>query len=432
MQQNEKFFHKFLIVWSGQFVSAVGSGLTAFALGVYIFQQTHSSVSFSLNILFAFLPSFFLLPFGGVLADRFNRRKMMILGDSGAVLGLVLILYFMKTSDIQLWQIYLGVALSSVFTGIQSPAYKASVTDLVPEEAFSKASGLIQLANSAQFLISPILAGVLMNYYSVQLVLLLDISTFLIAVGTVFLIHNDDTTQSAPENQTFFRDLKDSLLYLHAKKGLFSLIVLTAIICYYIGLLQSMFGPLILTLSNSKTLGIGLSVAASGMLISSLTIGIFGVGRKKVFILTFFLSLAGLFYALIGLFTNIILIIAFSFLFFLTLPYVNTSLEVLIRTNVDNELQGRVWSLAYAISQIGYILAFGTSGFLVECVFDPLLLPSGALSQSIGTVFGTGQGRGIGVLFFVSGITVILLSALIAKTKSIQKLEIISGKKQRS
>lgn len=82
MNAHDKAFRRFLIIWSGQMFSAIGSGLTAFALGVFVFQQTQSTMSYSFIILFSFLPSFLLLPFSGVLADRFDRKKMMIIGDS--------------------------------------------------------------------------------------------------------------------------------------------------------------------------------------------------------------------------------------------------------------------------------------------------------------------------------------------------------------
>ncbi|MBU7315361.1 MFS transporter [Paenibacillus oleatilyticus] len=416
-------FRKFLIVWAGQLFSAIGSGLTAFALGVFVFQKTQSAMDYSLIILFNFLPSFLMLPFTGVLADRFDRKKMMILGDAGSIAGILFILFVMMSGNVDLWHIYLGVALSSVSTAIQTPAYKAAVSDLVSEELYSQASGLIQLAGSAQYLISPMIAGFLVSYFDIKLVLILDIMTFLIAVAAVLVIAKREAAPRKQENGDFFRDLADSFRYLLSRKGILWLVVLTSMVCFYIGLLQSLFGPMVLALSDSRTLGIALSLSATGMLVSSLLIGVFGLKRSKVFLLSLFLALAGLFYALMGLFPAVAMIIVFGFLFFVTLPFVNTSLEVLIRTNVDNENQGRVWSMVYAISQVGFILAFGSAGFLSDHVFNPLLLPDGALSQTVGQLIGTGQGRGIGLLFVLSGLLVSILGLLIGRVKKIQALE---------
>jgi MFS family permease len=218
--------------------------------------------------------------------------------------------------------------------------------------------------------------------------------------------------------------MADALRYLLSQQGVLWLVLLTSMVCFYIGLLQSLFGPMMLTMTDSKALGIALSVSASGMLVSSLFIGVFGIRKSKVFILSLFLALAGLFYALMGLFTTVVLIIIFGFLFFSTLPFVNTSLEVLIRSNVDNKIQGRVWSMVTAISQVGYILAFGSAGFLADHLFNPLFYPDGALAQTAGRIIGTGPGRGIGFLFLLSGVLVSIIALILGRVKIIRALEL--------
>lgn len=424
MNVQDKSYKGFLIIWLGQLMSAIGSGLTAFALGVFVFQKTQSATNFSLIILFAFLPTFILLPFGGVLADRFDRKKMMIIGDAGAITGLLFILLVMISGSIEIWYIYVGVALSSVFAAVQNPSYKAVVTDLVSEEMYSRASGLIQLAGSAQYLISPVIAGFLMSIFDIKLVLMIDIMTFLIAAAAVFVVKKQDAAPLKQEKPEFLRDMAESFHYLISQQEVLCLVLLTTMVCFFVGLLQSLFGPMMLSLTNSRILGITLSVSASGMLVSSLLIGIFGIRKNKVLTLTWSLALAGLFYALMGLFTTVALIMVFGFLFFSTLPFLNTSLEVLIRSNVDNAKQGRIWSMVYAISQVGYILAFGTAGFLADHLFNPLFYSGGALSQTIGQVIGTGQGRGIGFLFVISGLLVSTLALIIGRVKKIGVLEL--------
>ncbi|MGG4459713.1 MFS transporter [Brevibacillus porteri] len=423
MIAHDKAFRRFLIIWSGQLLSAIGSGLTAFALGVFVFQQTQSTTSYSFIILCSFLPSFLLLPFSGVLADRFDRKKMMIIGDIGSIAGILFILLVMLSGRMELWHIYLGVGISSISAAILNPAFKAAISDLVSEEMYSQASGLIQLASSAQYLISPLVAGFLLSAFDIQLVLLIDMMTFLLAVGAVLMIMNHDATPQKQERQSFFREMSEAFRYLLSKKGVFSLVLLMSVVCFYIGLMQSLFGPMMLTLTDSKTLGIALSASASGMLVSSLLIGLFGMSKSKVIMLSFSLVLAGLFYALMGVFTSVWLIMVFGFLFFITLPFVNTSLEVLIRTNVENERQGRVWSMITAISQIGFVLAFGSAGFLADHVFNPLFDADQLLGQTVGHIIGTGPGRGIGFLFVLSGVLVTLLGIVIGRVRKIRDLE---------
>ncbi|WP_240463586.1 MFS transporter [Paenibacillus apiarius] len=95
MNKSGKSFRKFLLLWSGQLISAIGSGLTSFGLGIYVFQQTRKASAMALVTLLAFMPSLLLSAFAGVLADRYDRRLLMILGDGLSALGLLFILICM-------------------------------------------------------------------------------------------------------------------------------------------------------------------------------------------------------------------------------------------------------------------------------------------------------------------------------------------------
>lgn len=421
---NNKPFWKFLIVWIGQLISTIGCGLTAFSLGVFVYQKTHTATSFALITLFSFLPSILLRPLGGVFADRFDRRLMMVIGDVGSASGLVFILFMMMTGHIELWHIYLGVTLSSLFIAIQSPAYKASVTDLLSEEQFAKASGLIQLSSSSQYLISPVLAGILLSITDIKTVLIIDISTFLIAILAVLVIKK--TLRPSPINpqktSSLLHSLKEGWEAITTKPGVLPLIGIISIITFFVGFLQTLLGPMILAFSDAKTLGTLQSISATGMLVSSLYIGLFSKTEKMVNILVTGLGFGGLFFALMGLTTHIFFITSAGFLFFCALPFINTSADVLIRKNIDNEKQGRAWGLIGVISQLGYIISYSLAGFLADQVFNPLFMPGGLLASTLGTILGTGQGRGIGFIFILSGSFVVLIAAITLRIKSIRVL----------
>lgn len=418
-------FSKFLIIWLGQLISNIGSGLTAFTLGVFVFERTHSATSYALIIFFSFLPSLLLKPVGGVLADRYNRRFMMIIGDLGSAFGLVFILIFICLDRWSLWQIYTGAAISSLFAALQNPAYKASVSDLLTPEMYAQASGFMQLATSSQFLVSPIIAGFLMNMMDIKFILIVDILTFLVAVFSVFGVGGKILTIQLEQHkkQSFLSEMKEGLQTILVNKGLTILVILIAILCFYIGFLQTLMGPMMLNFINPRQLGIVISLSATGLLFSSLLIGVFGGTKHHLKTVSLFLGCAGLFYAGIGFTTNIYIIIGSCFLFFFALPFVQTSLEVLIRQNVDNEKQGRVWAMISVITQLGYPLAYGLSGFLADYIFNPLLKTDGILAPSIGKIIGTGQGRGIGLMFILSGMLVLILAGMTSKIKIIKKLE---------
>jgi MFS transporter, DHA3 family, macrolide efflux protein len=421
----EKKFGRFFIVWIGQFISSIGSGLTAFSLGIYSFQKNQSALSFSLIILFAFLPSFILRPLGGTFADRVNRKVLMIIGDFGSALGIVFILIMMYLGIGDMWVIYVGVAFSSIFVAVHDPAYKAMITDLLDEKFYSKAGGLMQLSESSRFLISPIIAGILLSIFNVKNILIIDILTFVVAIAFVFLIKgNFKNPERHNKQQRFFLDLKEGFKYTVSNKGIVWLLIIFSLLTFYVGFLESLLGPMILSFSDSKTFGIIQTISASGMLLSSFFISVFGKSKKK-FVAVMFYSLffAGVFYALLGVSTNIIFLIVVGFIFFFMLPFINTSFDVIIRKNVENEIQGRVWAIVSLISQFGMVIAFCISGFMADYIFNPLLKNDGLLVSSVGKIIGSGQGRGIGLMFVIFGLLVSITAVFIKKVKSIKSLE---------
>jgi MFS family permease len=265
--ERHKSFHQFLVVWIGQLLSMIGSGLTGFALGVYAFGRTAMATYAALVTLMSFLPSILLRPIGGIWADRFDRRLMMIIGDIGSAAGIAFILLFMLSGEPELWHIYAGVTLSSVFVGIQSPAYKASATDLLTEDQYSKGSGLVQLAESSRFLLSPFLAGLIMHHFNIETVLTLDIITFAAAVLTVLVIRKPmKPARHAEESGHWLDELKDGWQAIVANRGVFLLIIMISLVTFFLGFLETLIGPMVLSFTDAKTFGTIQSVCAVGML----------------------------------------------------------------------------------------------------------------------------------------------------------------------
>lgn len=422
--KSENLSSKFLLIWFGQFISMIGSGLTIFALGVYVYQQTHLVSSYTFILLCVFIPPFLLKPFGGILADRYDRRLMILIGDLGATLGLLFIFFIMLRGNVQLWQIYLGIVISSIFSAFQDPAFKALITDLLPEDQYAKASGLMQLVSSAQHLISLFIAGILLTIINIKFIFIIDISTFLIASIIIIWIRKTLPAVKAEQpKQNFMADFKEGITEFSRNKGVIWLVGIIMAVLFFVGLLQSLLIPLLLLLTSPKLAGITQSVSASGMLVGSLFIGLFGSKNKHVKILSISLFLAGLFFANLGLSTSIIFIIIVGFMFFASLPFINTSIEVLIRVNIDNRKQGRVWSIISTITYFGSIVAFVVAGFLADKVFNPLLEVNGKLAGTVGSIIGVGEGRGIGLMLIISGIAISFISILISRNKFIRNLE---------
>lgn len=417
-------FNKFLIIWAGELISNIGSGMTTFGLGIYVWNLTHSTVDVSLIEMVALLPMILLSPLAGVLADRFDRRLLMIVGDLLSGLGLLAMLILMRAGNIEVWQICLCVGFESAFVSLLDPAYKATITDLLTEEDYAKASGMVGIASSSKFLISPVIGGLLLAATSMEVIITIDILTLFVTIGAVFSVRKSLAVKSAEKKDlNFFKDLHEGWKIVSSSKGVLQLIVLVSVLMFYMGFIQVLAKPMCLPFASEKTTGIMQTVCACGMLVSSVLISSGTFKDRYVNVMVTSFVLAGIGMVGFGATTSIPVIIIFGFLFFATIPYANTSIEVLIRKSIVNDAQGRAWGLISLISQLGYVAAYILSGVLPQYVFNPALQDGGALAGSIGKIIGTGETRGIGLLLIVTGVFLVITALLISRSKSIRVLE---------
>jgi len=422
MAKNKNFGY-FMAIWLGEFVSSIGSGLTAFALGVYVFRATGSAAAVSLVSLCAFLPSILLNPVGGVLADRFDRRLMMICGDLFSAAGLLYMLICFRSGRLETFQVCVGVTISAVFLALLEPAYKATVTDLLTREEYSRASGLMQLAASAKYLLSPVIGGFLLTVTDTGTILVLDISTILITVSTVALVRSRLHARTKPaEKPAFFKDMKGGWKAVAGDRGVFAMVALISAVTFYLGILQTLLPPMVLSFSDSKTLGLVETISAAGMLPGSLLMGVFTVKRYIPAMSAGFM-LAGVAMAFLGASSIPVLITTAGCMFFCTLPCINACADATIRCRIPDRLQGRAWGLISVLSQLGYVLAYACAGVLADGVFNPMLKEGGILSGTVGRLIGTGPGRGIGFMFVLSGVSVFILGFIMGRIKIIRSME---------
>ena len=408
MNKSENHFNKFLVLWSGEFISAIGSGLTSFGLGVYVFEQTGKASAIALVTLLAFMPALLLSAPTGVLADRYDRRVLMVLGDSLSAVGLVFILICMLRGEAQLWQICVGVTISSVFYSLLEPAYKATVTDLLTPEQYTKASGLVGIAGSAKYLISPVLAGFLLTVSDIKLLLIIDICTFFITVASTLVVRSGIVSKKSEATTSFLRELNDGWGAVSENRGVLILVMMGAVITFFLGFIQTLSAPMLLAFSDSATLGLAETICASGMLVSSVLVGIISIKKGYAKILSTTLLFAGIFMVVFGLREDLLLICISGFLFFAMLPFANSSLDYMVRTNIKNELQGRAWGLIGIISQLGFVAAYALSGVLADYA---------------GKALKIGVGRGAGSLIVVAGVLLSVTAVVLYQIKSVRQLE---------
>ena len=420
-------FGRFLILWSGELLSSVGTGLTAFGLTAHIFRLSGRASDSALVLLLTFLPSFLIRPLGGVVADRMDRRLLMMIGNIGSAMGILLVMGSLRIGGLELRAAAPGLILCSLFSGFMNPAYKASVSDLLLPELYEKAGGLVQLSGAAALILSPMIAGILMVSADVSVLLLLDVLSFLVSAMIIHFVRMGMVKRDEPEatgtDWEPIREFREGWQVVRSNRGVFTLTIFVACLLFFVSLLQTLLTPLVLSFSTIVSLGTVQTVCACGILAGSLVLGVLGGSLLKLRTLAIVLASMGFFFAFIGLRESLILVIVPGLLFFMTLPLVNTGIEVLIRKNIDKRMQGRAWALISFITYFGSILAFSCAGFLADRIFNPLMAnPSGVFS-SLELIYGSGKGRGIALLFSLSGGFVILLAILLCRSESVRALE---------
>ena len=403
-----KGYKKFLLLWMGELISSIGGGLTSFGLGTYIFYETGSAAGMSFVTLLGFLPTLLLSVPAGVLADRFDRRLLMMIGDGFSGLGILFILICMKSGSATFVQICIGVTVSAIFSSLLEPAYRSTITDILTKEEFSKANGLVSLAGSTRYLISPVIAGFLLTISDISLLLIIDICTFFVTVIATAIVRKGVKTSRSTDRQPFFASMKEGWQAVHGRKGVFLLIMVSSAITMFMGILQILERPMILSFADSEILGIAESVCACGMLAAALIIGIFGIKKGYVKVLKISFILAGIFMIGMSLIENIIPICIFGFLFFAMLPIANNCMDYLARTNIPDELQGRAWGFIGFLSQLGYVVAYTVSGVAAD---------------ALGSLTGKGVGRGAAIMILISGILLAITALTLLRLPEIKELE---------
>ncbi len=406
-------FRAFLVVWVGQLVSLIGSGLTRFALGVWVYQETGSVTLFALIAVFARLPGLLLAPLAGALVDRWDRRRTMLGADSGAGLATVALAALLWTGSLETWHVYVFAAAGSLFEAFQWPAYIASSTLLVPKRHLGRVGGMTQFGRAAAGTLAPAPAGLLLAAVGMTGVIFADFGTFLFAAVTLLLVRiprPKTSAESEEAGRSIWRQAFYGWTFIRDRPGLLGLLVYFALINLVLGVAVVLFTPLVLSFASAAVLGLVMSVANAGLLAGSLAMTVHGGPARKIHGVLGSGLVGALGLAVAGLRPDPYLVGGALFVALFAAPVINACSQAIWQAKVPPDVQGRVFAVRRLIAQftapVGYLLA----GPLVDRVFDPLLAADGALAGSVGRVLGVGQGRGIGLLFIVLAVLTALCS----------------------
>ena len=418
--------NKFLVIGLGQVISMLGSGLTAFALGVWIFQKTGQATPFALTILFANLPRILLLPLAGSLADRWNRRLVMILSDVGNALVTLGVFFSLTFSNLEVWHVYLIATLGSIFSAFQEPAYTASMTMLVPKKDLARANGMVQMGQALEMVITPLIAGLLFVSIGITGILTIDFVTFLFAVGALLIVKipQPELSDEHKQSSSVVSDARFGWEYLKARPGLFGLLWYYAMMNFLLNWSGVLTGPMLLSQTSPRTLGIVQMVVGIGMLAGGILSSVWRGPKRRIPSVIGFIALALVGMIIAGLRPNPFIVGIGFFWLMLFIPLASASSQAVFQSKVAPDVQGRVFSIRAMISRSVMPIAYLTAGPLADRVFGPLMDTGGAWANTfLGTLLAVGPGRGIGLMFVLSAVIAIGISALAYANPRIRNLE---------
>jgi MFS family permease len=217
---------KFSVVWVGQWVSMLGTGMTRFAMTIWIWDRTGKATSLVLIGVFTGISALLTSLVAGTLVDRWNRQRVMMVSDTVAGLCSLAILVLYTSNHVEVWYLYVVAAVVGCAGTFQSLAFSAGLTMLIPKSQYTRASGMMSLARYASSIGAPLLGGFLVSFVGIPSVLLFDILTFLFAVGTLFFVVIPQPPPVEHEvRKPFWRDSASGFQYLFQRPGLLGLLV---------------------------------------------------------------------------------------------------------------------------------------------------------------------------------------------------------------
>ena len=420
----------FLLIWFGQLISTLGSGLTNFGIGIYILEHsaTHGTTRFALSALFSTLPAVLFGPFAGALVDRWDRRRAMIVSACGSGFASFALAVLFMLHRLQLWEIYSLMALSSAFATFTWPAISAITSRLVDNKHVARANSMLQFNDASSTVLAPAMAAAIMSATGargLQWLLTLDVISFVVAIGALILARTPVLARDEEAHHpSLLEGAKDGFRFIFQRPALLGLLCYFLVINFTMPLAFVLFTPLVWTsFHNVNIISAVQSLGSIGMIVGTIGMGIWGGPKRRVYGVLGFGAAGSSMMILIGLPPSVPLYIAAIAIMTLLFPVVNSSSQAIWMRKTPNNMQGRVFAARRVIGSFISPIAIGIAGPLSDYVFEPAMHPGGRLAGSLGRIFGTLPGAGTRVLFVVMGVLSVATALLWLSRPRIRHLE---------
>ncbi len=397
----------YLLLWSTQALSTLGSGMTSYALVLWLYLKNGSALETALLSVCSYAPYVVMSIFAGALSDRWNKKLTMLVCDLLAAASTVAVFALIRADALSAWHLYILNALNGLMNTIQQPASEVAATILIPKEYYQKTSGLRSFSQSLNSILTPILATALFAFGGIDTVIAFDLVTFAVAFAVLLLlIKIPENGRAKQQREKLLDSAKQGLAWLRKNPLILTLILYLACINLVASVYDAALPAMILSKPNGgeTVLGIvntavGLATLAGSVIVTFLPTP---KNRVRVISLTLLLSMSSENFLLAFGKTPAVWCIG-AVLGWIVIPLMNANLDVIYRSSIPLEMQGRVYSCRNTLQFFTIPIGFLLGGALVDKVFEPLMAAQPANSPLV-SVFGETKGSGAAMLFAIIGV----------------------------
>lgn len=413
----------FLLVTLCLIISTIGTSLTGFALGVWVFERTGSISDYATISLYAILPTLLLLPVAGAVVDRYDRRKVILVGQCLALCVSAFLASMIYLDALSLWAIYVAAGVGSIAGGFTMPAYMAATAQLVPKRYLGQANGLGQLVMSLNGIIAPSLGGALVVLIGLEMIVLADVVLLIASIVILSLLRFPNSLFKKRE-EPLLREIVGGWRYIVHRKSLVAMVLFFIVVNFFMSLYNVLTTPFLLQFMSADKVGMVIAIEGAGLLIGSVVMSIWGGFDRRADGMIGFVMLAGASIVIAGVYPSLPTAVIGLFGFGMAVVFINTHWLALIQTKVGLELQGRVLAtnqvMAFSMRPLSFLLA----GPLVVTLFVPL---ASALPIEIADtgLFGSGDDKGIGLLLTLSGLILLVWGWVGLRYRPLRHMETI-------
>lgn len=414
----------FLILWSTQALSQLGSSMTNYTLIVWSYIAEGSALTTALLSVCSYAPYVIMSIFAGSLSDKWNKKITMLVSDTFAAFCTVSILILLKTGKMEIWHLYILNALNGLMNTVQQPASDVAITLLTPEKHYQKVSGMRSFSNALISILTPIIATAVLSFTNLQTIIYIDLFTFCIAFISLAFFVRIPEYKSDKNTDSFLTLTKSGLTYLKHNRGILDLILFLACINLIASMYNAAFPAMILSKENGGELALGTVNAFIGAatLIGSIIATLMPAPKSRVRVICNALLISMStenFFLAFGKTTPLWCI--GGVLGWLCIPVMSANMDVLFRERIPVSMQGRVYAARNTFQFFTIPLGYIIGGFLVDKVFEPFMEKNNSVILS--ELFGTGKGSGAAFLFMFLAFAGITVCFVFRKDKNIWKLE---------